>query len=147
MCAGPSGAAWKPSSRCWPIGRLDFSSLISDVVPLEQATSAFERMSRGEVSLGMVFAYPEAAPRTMRMTYRPVAAPHGGRVRLGVIGAGNYASSMLLPQLAKDDRVDLVEVATNTGLSGATRGAQVRLLRAPRPMRQRCSRPKTSMLC
>ncbi|WP_298277785.1 bi-domain-containing oxidoreductase [uncultured Bradyrhizobium sp.] len=100
--------------------RLDFSSLISDVVPLEQATSAFERMSRGEVGLGMVFAYPEAAPRTMRMTYRPVAALHGGRVRLGVIGAGNYASSMLLPQLAKDDRVDLVEVATNTGLSGAT---------------------------
>lgn len=101
-------------------GRLDFSSLISDVVPLEQATSAFERMSRGEVGLGMVFAYPEAAPRTTRMTYRPVAALHGGRVRLGVIGAGNYASSMLLPQLAKDDRVDLVEVATNTGLSGAT---------------------------
>ena len=100
--------------------RLDFSSLISDLVTLEQATSAFERMSRGEVGLGMVFAYPEAAPRTMRMTYRPVAALHGGRVRLGVIGAGNYASSMLLPQLAKDDRVDLVEVATNTGLSGAT---------------------------
>ncbi len=100
--------------------RLDFSSLISDVVPLEQATSAFERMSRGEVGLGMVFAYPEAAPRTTRMAYRPVAALHGGRVRLGVIGAGNYASSMLLPQLAKDDRVDLVEVATNTGLSGAT---------------------------
>lgn len=100
--------------------RLDFSSLISDVVPLEQATSAFERMSRGEVGLGMVFAYPEAAPRSTRMAYRPVAALHGGRVRLGVIGAGNYASSMLLPQLAKDDRVDLVEVATNTGLSGAT---------------------------
>ncbi|HEX7924155.1 MAG TPA: bi-domain-containing oxidoreductase [Bradyrhizobium sp.] len=101
-------------------GRLDFSSLISEMVPLEQATSAFERMSRGEVGLGMVFAYPDAASRTMQVVYRPAVALRSGRVRLGVIGAGNYASSMLLPQLASDARVDLVEVATNTGLSGAT---------------------------
>ncbi|MGY4215669.1 zinc-dependent alcohol dehydrogenase [Bradyrhizobium sp. USDA 4522] len=56
-------------------GRLDFSSLISETVPLEQATSAFERMSRGEVGLGMVFAYPDAAPRAMQMTYRPGGCP------------------------------------------------------------------------
>jgi predicted dehydrogenase len=101
-------------------GRLDFSSLISDVVPLDSAVSAFERMSRGEVGLGMVFAYSDAAPRETKTIYRPVAALRSGRVRLGVIGAGNYASSMLLPQLKANDRADLVEVVTNTGLSGAT---------------------------
>lgn len=101
-------------------GRLDFSSLISEIVPLEQATAAFERMNRGAAGLGMVFGYPHAPPRTMQITYRPVAAARSGRVRLGVIGAGNYASSMLLPQLVKDKRVELVEVVTNTGLSGAT---------------------------
>jgi predicted dehydrogenase len=39
-------------------------------------------------------------------------------VRLGVIGAGNYATSMLLPHLRDRTDVRLVEVATATGLSG-----------------------------
>jgi predicted dehydrogenase len=38
-------------------------------------------------------------------------------VRLGVIGAGNYATSMLLPHLRGRADVRLVEVATATGLS------------------------------
>jgi predicted dehydrogenase len=45
--------------------------------------------------------------------------PATGRARLGVIGAGNYASTMLLPHLARLDGVELVEVVTRTGLSGA----------------------------
>lgn len=101
-------------------GRLDFASLVTDSVPFETAVSAFERMSTGSAGLGMVFSYRSEAPLSTRMIYRPVAALRRGRIRLGVIGAGNYASSMLLPQLAADDRVDLVEVVTNTGLSGAT---------------------------
>jgi predicted dehydrogenase len=40
-------------------------------------------------------------------------------VRLGVIGAGNYVSSMLLPHLTRRDDVALVEVVTNTALSAA----------------------------
>ena len=36
---------------------------------------------------------------------------------MGFIGAGNYASSMLLPQLTGRDDVELVEVATNRSLS------------------------------
>jgi predicted dehydrogenase len=38
-------------------------------------------------------------------------------VRLGFIGAGNYAASMLLPHLAKDADADLVSVATTRSLS------------------------------
>ena len=102
-------------------GRLDFASLITDVVQFESAVAAFERLGEGgSEALGTVFCYPSEAPRATKIMFRPVAALRSGRVRLGVIGAGNYASSMLLPQLAADERVDLVEVATNTGLSGAT---------------------------
>lgn len=99
--------------------RLDFASLIGEVVPFASAVSAFERMSRGG-GLGLVFSYGTQAPRLTQITYSPAKAVRSGRIRLGVIGAGNYASSMLLPQLAQDKRVDLVEVVTNTGLSGAT---------------------------
>jgi predicted dehydrogenase len=57
-------------------------------------------------------------------TPRPAAAQRksgrpGGAVRLGVIGAGNYASSMLLPPLAAEPEVELVEIVTNTALSAA----------------------------
>lgn len=41
------------------------------------------------------------------------------KVRMGFIGAGNYASSMLLPHLAKREDVGLVHVATNSSLSAA----------------------------
>ncbi|WP_344023704.1 Gfo/Idh/MocA family oxidoreductase, partial [Kribbella jejuensis] len=42
-----------------------------------------------------------------------------GVVRVGFVGAGNYASSMLLPQLQKDERAVLGRVATNKSLSAA----------------------------
>ncbi|MDQ3787403.1 MAG: bi-domain-containing oxidoreductase [Actinomycetota bacterium] len=40
-------------------------------------------------------------------------------VRIGFVGAGNYASSMLLPHLAENPRVDLHHVVTTSALSGA----------------------------
>jgi predicted dehydrogenase len=48
--------------------------------------------------------------------HRPVRK---STVRAGFIGAGNYASSMLLPHLAENDRVDLHRVVTTSALSGA----------------------------
>jgi predicted dehydrogenase/threonine dehydrogenase-like Zn-dependent dehydrogenase len=42
-----------------------------------------------------------------------------GILRVGFIGAGNYASSMLLPQLAEHERVDLHNVVTTSALSAA----------------------------
>lgn len=102
-------------------GRLSFASLMSEVVPFDSAVVAYERMkSPGWNGLGMVFSYPAAATAEVRIQHRAKSPRKPGRVRLGVIGAGNYASSMLLPQLSADARVDLVEVVTNSGLSGAT---------------------------
>jgi predicted dehydrogenase len=46
------------------------------------------------------------------------------RVRLGVIGCGNYASTMLLPHLKARPDVELVEVATATSLSAANAQAK-----------------------
>ena len=41
------------------------------------------------------------------------------RVRVGFVGAGNYASSMLLPHLVGNDVVDLARVVTTSALSAA----------------------------
>jgi predicted dehydrogenase len=44
--------------------------------------------------------------------------PRTGALRVGFVGAGNYATSMLLPHLREHPQVELVSVATTTSLSG-----------------------------
>ena len=39
------------------------------------------------------------------------------RVRLGVLGAGNFASAVMLPALQKNPLIDLVGVVSGTGMS------------------------------
>jgi predicted dehydrogenase/threonine dehydrogenase-like Zn-dependent dehydrogenase len=102
-------------------GSLDLSSLITDVVPFDDAVQVYERMNRGSSSsVGVLFRYqPDLSP-TSRIINTRVRQRSGDRVRLGVIGAGNYASSMLLPHLATASDVAMIEVVTNSALSAAT---------------------------
>jgi predicted dehydrogenase len=51
--------------------------------------------------------------------HKAAPLPAGQPVRLGFIGAGNYASSMLLPHLTERADVQLEHVATTSALSGA----------------------------
>jgi predicted dehydrogenase/threonine dehydrogenase-like Zn-dependent dehydrogenase len=105
-------------------GRLDLDPLVSAVLPFDDAVGAYERIQKGEQGgVGMLFRYTANGSPRRRLTgagppdrpaRRPTARPV---VRLGVIGAGNYATSMLLPHLRDRDDVRLVEVATATGLS------------------------------
>src|SRR5262249_10505821 len=47
-----------------------------------------------------------------------------GEVKLGLIGAGNFAKSVLLPRLAKASQVSLVGIATATGRNAKLIGKQ-----------------------
>ena len=101
-------------------GRLDLAPLINQVFPFESAVDVYERMNKGKISgLGVLFKYQEAAPVSRRSGSGPPIPEAVNRVRLGVIGAGNYVSSMLLPSLARRPDVVLTEVVTNTSLSAA----------------------------
>ena len=103
-------------------GRLDLEPLVSAIFPFEDAVGAYERIQRGEQGgVGLLFRYSPNASVQRRLAIpapssRPASRPV---VRLGVIGAGNYATSMLLPHLQDRTDVRLVEVATATGLSAA----------------------------
>jgi predicted dehydrogenase/threonine dehydrogenase-like Zn-dependent dehydrogenase len=112
--------------------QLDFDALIGAVEPFESAVSVYERINRGAMQgLGVVFAYRpdagtgEATAPPPSVPYRPraVAAPLE-RLRLGVIGCGNYASTMLLPHLKRRGDVELAAVATTTALSAANAQAK-----------------------
>jgi predicted dehydrogenase/threonine dehydrogenase-like Zn-dependent dehydrogenase len=113
--------------------------LVSDTFPVAEATEVYGRLSAGELpGIGFLFEYPESEiePTAMSWSARvpaPVPARSGGRpsrVRLGFIGAGNYASSMLLPHLAKREDVELAHVVTSTSLSAANAQRRFEFTRA-----------------
>jgi predicted dehydrogenase/threonine dehydrogenase-like Zn-dependent dehydrogenase len=111
--------------------QIDLSSLIARVFPIADATEVYQQLGSGAMpGVGFLFEYPDTAdvpleaprPRTALIgpgTTAERPARKGSAVRLGFIGAGNYASSMLLPHLAKDENVVLAHVATNKSLSAA----------------------------
>jgi predicted dehydrogenase/threonine dehydrogenase-like Zn-dependent dehydrogenase len=111
-------------------GSVDVASLVSGIDPIEDAVSVYDQLSSGERSgVGFLLSYGDGADTaavertiTAPATTTPKPAtrrgPVTGAVRVGFVGAGNYASSMLLPHLKDAEGVELVSVATTTSLSG-----------------------------
>ncbi len=103
-------------------GRLDVRPLISHRFGLDEAPAAYELLTSGAPSLGIVLEYPDEASkpekrlRARRIRYTQ-SAPQGP-VRLAVIGAGNYASRVLLPALTKAG-AQIVTIASSGGVSGS----------------------------
>jgi predicted dehydrogenase/threonine dehydrogenase-like Zn-dependent dehydrogenase len=109
---------------------IEVESLISGVFPMENARSVYDDLASGALTaVGVLLEYPKRAPdapapQTSRVLGGAApAAPAAparasqGQLTVGFIGAGNYASSMLLPHLAKDSAVRLAHVATTRSLS------------------------------
>lgn len=102
-------------------GTVDLEPIITDIFPFTEAVHVYESLHEGEITgLGVLFQYRDdasTAPVSPKLTAVP--KPVGDVVRLGVIGAGNYACSMLLPHLKDNKDAVLQAVATGTALSGA----------------------------
>jgi len=109
--------------------RLDVEPLITHVSDFSSAVETYQSLNDGSLkAVAVLFRYQDAVARTepvvksarIGMTSSSAAAlPTGQPVRLGFIGAGNYASSMLLPHLVERTDVQLKHVATTSALSGA----------------------------
>ncbi len=111
------------------IGRkeIEVESLVSGVFPMENATAVYDDIASGALAaVGVLLEYParpaDSQPRAASQlvsAQRPSAARGTGQEQLavGFIGAGNYATSMLLPHLARLKTVQLAHVATTRSLS------------------------------
>jgi predicted dehydrogenase len=111
---------------------LEVASLIDGVFPMTDAATVYENLKTGELkAIGVLLEYPtpvegHPAPATKQVLanakQQPVRTTGSGtrdRIAIGFVGAGNYASSMLLPHLAKDPAASLAHVATTKSLSAA----------------------------
>ena len=85
-------------------GRLRVDALVTDRLPLGEAADAYRKLRAGPSALGIVLRYPEQADARPSVTLRPEiasAAAAAGEPAVGVIGAGSFARSILLPALAR----------------------------------------------
>ncbi len=102
-------------------GALDVRPLISHRFPIEQAEEAYRVITgkSGQPFLGVLLTYPqtENEPRERKVELKAAAKPVNGQPGLGVLGAGNYATAVFLPVVAKTGGVVPVGIATGSGLS------------------------------
>lgn len=106
-------------------GKLRVMPLITHRFPIEQATEAYEVITgkKADAFLGVLLTY-EAGKQVYKETstskrvslYTNRTVVKSGAVKLGVIGAGLFANATLLPAIKKVDGIDLVGIASASGL-------------------------------
>jgi predicted dehydrogenase len=127
-------------------GRVDVEPLVSHIADFDDAVETYQSLKDGELkAVAVLFRYPdvkaageggeageagEAEETAAPAVAVPAVKRSGGAVpasaraakspvRLAFVGAGNYATSMLLPHLAQREGVELSTVVTTTALSAA----------------------------
>jgi predicted dehydrogenase/threonine dehydrogenase-like Zn-dependent dehydrogenase len=116
-------------------GRLDPLPLVTHRFPIGEAERAYAVVAGSEPSLGIVLTYPEkenldlGGARTVRLRSPVRVAARADRGVVGCIGAGNFASRMLIPALARAGAV-LDTIASPGGVSAAVVGEQAGFRRA-----------------
>lgn len=110
-------------------GRLDVKPLISHRFALAQAAEAYALVGGAGPSLGILLQYPAAEQKPLAVLSEPTvvlaapapAAVSMGRAVLGFVGAGNYATAVLIPAF-KAAGARLKTVASSGGVSGLHAG-------------------------
>lgn len=107
--------------------QLDVRPLISHRFSIEQAAEAYDLITgkSTEPFLGVLLTYPEPTERPelpervetyrIQTSRKPATAP--GKVKLGVLGAGNFATAVMLPALSKNDQIELTAISSGSGQS------------------------------
>ncbi len=99
-------------------GRLKVAPLISHRFPIEQAAQAYEVITgkAKQPFLGVLLTYPESKAQEETRVEFPVRERDHAEVRLGMIGAGNFANATLLPAIRKVKGLELIGIASASGL-------------------------------
>lgn len=106
-------------------GKLDVSSLISQQFDIEDAAKAYATLD-DRSNLGVLLNYPKdpcdyKANRLVSLSAQSAIKRKGAMPIVAFVGAGNYASRMLMPAF-KASGASLDTVITNQGVSGVIHG-------------------------
>lgn len=108
------------------MGQLDVKPLISHRFDFEAAERAYDLLSSAEPCLGIVLDYLHDISKrhvaTVNLSTPPPQYPAQSPV-VGFVGAGNYASRILIPAFKKSGAI-LHSISTSGGVSGVTHGVK-----------------------
>ena len=108
-------------------GKIDVTKMISKQLAFEKAPDAFQSLGEDKNLLGVVLSYDSSdedrQPQTVELPGSSGTRAVVGNPAIAVIGAGNYASRVLIPALTKIS-ANLGPIVTSSGLSGTITGEQ-----------------------
>jgi predicted dehydrogenase/threonine dehydrogenase-like Zn-dependent dehydrogenase len=105
-------------------GRLNVGPLITHRYPIERGLEAYDLITgkAKEPFLGVILTYPDEVEGegelAKEIRLQPAVAKPTSPVRLGVLGAGNFATAVMLPALNRVRGLECIAIATASGLSG-----------------------------
>jgi predicted dehydrogenase/threonine dehydrogenase-like Zn-dependent dehydrogenase len=103
-------------------GKVHLGPLITHRYPIERAREAYDLITgrSGEAFLGVVIAYSGSPPSSQALHLLPnpappVPQPAVGTTSVGVLGAGSFASAILIPSIQASASTVLVRICAATG--------------------------------
>ena len=105
-------------------GRISLADIITHEIPFEKAAEAYEMITKNpnhERYIGVLLKYDENDTKWQSRIENPKAkrAASGEKIRLGLIGAGNFVRSTMLPIMKETGLFEFRGLATTGGVGGA----------------------------
>ena len=105
-------------------GRISLADIITHEITFEKAAEAYEMITKNpnhERYIGVLLKYDENDTKWQSRIENPKAkrAASGEKIRLGLIGAGNFVRSTMLPIMKETGLFEFRGLATTGGVGGA----------------------------
>jgi len=104
--------------------KVKLDELITHIFPIDEALKGYDLLlgKRKERYLGILIKYPETSEEKTKKQIiissgSKITPKTAGTIGVGLIGAGNFARSYILPFISKRKDVRLVGISTSTGSS------------------------------
>ena len=102
-------------------GRISTKEVTTHTFEIADATSAYDLVSgkKSEPFLGILLKYADnPEKKSPAVVLRETTTAANGKIRIAMIGAGNFGQGVILPHLTKMETVELRAVATQDGIKG-----------------------------